>query len=1007
MNKLKNFIGIFVLIFSSLSAQVVVWSDDFNSGGGNWTLNINGSSVIPGSTPTDAAGNSWVVDNYFADASGLFTNIPPSPNGGNYLHITCTDGLCGLLGVTGCVFNTSNFTNKVARLTNPIPGATLSGGPYELRFEWIANGQAGSAFGKLVYSVDGGPWQEFSTNYQGVSTWQNEAINLSTLGWNPGQSLQIGFRWRNQSSGNDPAFGIDNVRITTVAASNTITTNTITPTVYCAGSNITVSFTSTGTFNAGNQYILQMSDATGSFASPTTIGSINSTANSGSITGTIPGGTPSGTGYRFRIVSTNPAVTGTDSGQNITINATINPTVSITANPGNTICVGDNVTFTATPTGLGAVTPTYQWTVNGNNVGANSSTYTTNSLSNGDVVQVTMSYSGPCNSGNVNSNTITMNVTSGSPASVSIDVSPNDTVCAGSTLIFTATPTNGGSNPSYQWTVNGNNVGTNSATFTTNNLNNGDVVQVTMTSSSACVSGSPTVSSNTITITFGLQASCSTIGANTGSPATIFANISGGAAPYTFTVTNFGDNTNDSQSGVNATTTSFSHVYPAAGVYTVSITVTDANGCQATTTCNVTITSVVTNLPIAGFTSSPFTGCDTLTVYFTNTTVNGTSYLWDFGDGTTSTDVNPIHFYSGAGSYNVTLIATNADGSDTLFVPNAVYINPQPVANAIVNDVCVGRQTNFIDASLHATGWSWEFGDGNSSNLQNPSHIYADTGTYNVTLSITGLGGCSDSYSFTVQVLPNPDADFSYVATPDCGKNMVIFTNNSSNATAYLWNLGDGTFSSDTNVTHQYNVAGNYIVYLTAFAGDCEDIIQQTINITLLPTPTAEVSGPSYALTSDDITIVNSTSNADQVVIDLGDGRTITQTPPFSNITTRYENEGTYTVTLTANNGTCSAVDTFMIKVEYPEIVTIPNAFTPNGDGLNDTWFPVVSGSDNYETIIYDRWGILITTLKPNDKWDGKWNGKPCPEGVYIYHLTGTMKKGKRFKRSGSITLLR
>lgn len=1007
MYRLSNIFFIAILIVSYCKSQTVVWSDDFNSGAGNWTLNLNGASVISGSTPTDAPGNSWVVDNNFTDASGFFGSIPVSPNGGNYLHITCVDGLCSALGVTGCVFNTSNATNKVTRLTNPIPGSTLSSGPYTLRFEWICNGQAGSAFGKLVYSINGGAWQEHSTTYVGVSTWQNEAIDLSTLGWSPGQSLQIGFRWRNQSSGNDPAFGIDNVRITTTVVSNTITTSTISPTVYCAGDNISVNFTSTGTYNAGNTYTLQMSDATGSFASPTVIGTLSSTANSGTISGTIPIATPAGTGYRFRVVSSNPAVTGSDNGQNITINTTINPTVSISANPGSTICTGDNVTFTATPTGLGAVVPTYSWTVNGNPVGTNSSTFSSSSLNNGDVVQVFMSFTGSCNSGVVNSNQIVMTVTSGSPASVDISVSPNDTVCAGNTLVFTATPTNGGSNPSYQWTVNGANVGTNSATFTTSSLNNGDVVQVTMTSSSACVSGSPTVSSNTITITFGLQASCSTVGANVGSPATINANISGGSAPYTFTVTNFGDNTNDTQTGVNATHTSFSHVYAAPGNYTVQITITDANGCSASTTCDIVITSVNTNLPNADFTSQPFTGCDTVTVQFTNNSTNATAYFWDFGDGTTSTDINPSHTYSGAGSYHVTLIATNANGSDTIFVPNAVFINPQPVANAIADDVCVGSPTHFTDVSLHATAWSWDFGDGNSSNLQNPNHTYADTGTYNVTLNISGLGGCTDSYLFTVRVSSVPIADFSFVSTPDCDKNVVVFTNNSSNATEYLWDLGDGTFSTDTNVTFQYNTNGNFVVKLVAINGGCTVETQQTINITLLPSPTTDISGPSFVLTTDEVLISNNTTNADQMVIDLGDGRTITQLPPFSNITTSYENEGTYTVTATASNANCTSIDTFIIKVEYPEIITIPNAFTPNGDGLNDTWSPVILGSNDYQTVIYDRWGILITTLSPNDKWDGKWNGKPCPEGVYIYYLTGTMKKGKKIKRMGSITLLR
>ena len=1007
MKKLVFLIFVLFLNFK-INAQTVVWSDDFTAGGGNWTLNVNGTSLITGSTPTNGSEpNSWIVNNNYNTFSG---NIPSSPNGGNYLHVTCLTSICNLLGVSGnIVFNagSTTSTNRIAHLTNPIPGATLSGGPYTLRFEWICQGQAGSAFGKLVYSVNGGPWQEYSATYVGTSTWQNEAIDLSTLGWNPGQSFQLGFRWRNQSSGNDPAFGVDNVRITTTVATNSITTSTINPTVYCAGDNISVNFTSTGTFNAGNVYTLQMSDASGSFASPVVIGTLNSTANSGTISGTIPGGTSPGTGYRFRVVSSNPATIGSDNGQNITINGTINPTVSISATPGTVICTGDNVTFTATPSGLGAVIPTYTWTVNGNPVGGNSPTYSSTAINNGDVVQVFMSFTGPCNSGVVNSNQIVMTVSAGTPASVSIDVSPNDTVCAGNTLIFTATPTNGGANPSYQWTVNGNPVGGNSATFTTNSLNNGDVVAVTMTSSSSCVQGPNVVTSNPITIHFGIEATCSTIGAVDGSPATINVNISGGALPYTFAVTNFGDNTNDTQNNVNSTSTTFTHIYPAPGVYTVSITVTDANGCQATTSCDVTISSLITDLPIADFNSTPFSGCGSATVQFNNTSQNAISYFWDFGDGNTSNAVSPSHTYSSPGSYHVTLIATNANGSDTIFIPNAVYIYPQPIANAIANDVCLGNAMNFTDVSIHATSWNWNFGDGNTSLLQNPSHTYADTGTYNVTLNITGFGGCTDSYSFTVRVSQVPTPNFSFVTNPDCDNNTVNFTNNSTNATSYIWDLGDGTFSSDVNPVHTYTASGNYLVKLTAFTGDCEVQTQQIVNVTLLPNPTVDISGPSYALTSDDVIITVSVTGANDAVIDLGDGRVINQSAPFSIITTRYENEGNYVVTLTSSSGTCTSQDTFHIKVEFPEIITIPNAFTPNADGLNDLWFPIIVGSDDYQTVIYDRWGIQITTLKPNDKWDGKFNGKPCSEGVYFYNLTGSFKKGKKFKRTGTITLIR
>jgi hypothetical protein len=159
--------------------------------------------------------------------------------------------------------------------------------------------------------------------------------------------------------------------------------------------------------------------------------------------------------------------------------------------------MGTNVTFTASPTNGG--TPSYQWKLNGNNVGTNSNTYQNAGLLNGDVVTVVMTSSIACaNPATVTSNGITIVVTGSVVPSVSIVANPGNTICAGTNVTFTATPTNGGT-PSYQWKLNGNNVGTNSNTYSNNGLLNGDVVTVVMTSSIACANPA-TATSNGITI---------------------------------------------------------------------------------------------------------------------------------------------------------------------------------------------------------------------------------------------------------------------------------------------------------------------------------------------------------------------------------------------------------------------------------------------------------------------------------------------------------------------------
>jgi hypothetical protein len=169
---------------------------------------------------------------------------------------------------------------------------------------------------------------------------------------------------------------------------------------------------------------------------------------------------------------------------------------TIAANPGNNICAGTPVIFTATPTNPGA-TPIYQWQVNGVNAGTNSPTFTSSTLVNTDKVTVIMTSSATCpSSATVTSNQITMTVNALITPSVTIGASAT-TICPGNSVTFTATPINGGSSPSYQWQVNGSNVGTNSPTFTTSSLVNGDVVRVILTSNAPCASPTTATSSNT------------------------------------------------------------------------------------------------------------------------------------------------------------------------------------------------------------------------------------------------------------------------------------------------------------------------------------------------------------------------------------------------------------------------------------------------------------------------------------------------------------------------------
>jgi hypothetical protein len=299
---------------------------------------------------------------------------------------------------------------------------------------------------------------------------------------------------------------------------NTISTSAISGSPFCSGATVSVPFTYSpaGNFPSGGSctFTAELSDALGSFVSPTAIGTVVSTASgSQTITATIPGGTTTGTGYRIRVTSNSPTVTGSDNGANLTINTTVTPSVSIASSPAavlgvTTICAGTSVTFTATPTNGGS-SPTYQWKLNGGNVGTNSVTYSNSALANTDVVTCEMTSNAVCpTAATVTSNTITMTVNALVTPAVSIVSSPAavagvTTICSGTAVTFTPTPTNGGASPTYNWWKNGVGTGTNlgtSATYTGPTLADGDAIACVMTSNATCPSPA-TATSNTITIT--------------------------------------------------------------------------------------------------------------------------------------------------------------------------------------------------------------------------------------------------------------------------------------------------------------------------------------------------------------------------------------------------------------------------------------------------------------------------------------------------------------------------
>jgi gliding motility-associated-like protein len=314
------------------------------------------------------------------------------------------------------------------------------------------------------------------------------------------------------------------------------------------------------------------------------------------------------------------------------------------------------------------------------------------------------------------------------------------------------------------------------------------------------------------------------------------------------------------------------------------------------------------------------------------------SIHWDFGDGSTATVQEPFHIYADSGTYNVTvgIFNTSLGCSETNTIPLKIYRLPEP--NFTGDTVCLGEPAIFTDQSTASAGesiiaWNWDFGDGTTSNVQNPPpHFYSAPGNYNVSLSVTNsTSGCTDTITKTAVVRPLPTAGFTVNVNELVTNKPILFVDQSLGGVKWLWNFGDGTQSLITdplnrNPEHTYSAAVKSV--------DMEQVVYNQYNCT----------------------------------------------------------------------------DTARLHLDLNVYFVLPNAFTPNGDGANDGFHPNYKGIEKLmEFRIYDRWGQMVFNGDGDLKavWDGKYKGADQPLGVYVVYAKAIAFNQEEYVYSGKVTLIR
>jgi hypothetical protein len=826
-------------------------------------------------------------------ASTQSTSVTPTAAGANTYTVTVTSGGCSntaSVSVTANAAPTANAGNDVTISSGSSTTLTATGGG---TYAWNTGGSTAS----ITVSPTTTTTYTVTVTSGGCTASDNVTVTVSagtlsvTTTATPnavcsGTSTQLtatptGGSTYTYSWSSSPAGFTSTSQTPTVAPTvNTTYTVTVTSSGNTATSNITVTVYSLPVANAGNDAAI----CNGSSTNLTASGGTGYAWNTGGNTATITVSPTITSTYTVTVTDAHTC-TATDA-VIVTVNSTVAASNTIIANPTGAICTGSSVTFTASATNGGA-SPTYQWKNNGTNItGATNSTYTSSSLTNGNIITCAMISNLGCVTGSpATSNAITMSVNSNVTASVSIAANPTGSICAGTSVTFTATASNGGTSPTYQWQINSSNIsGATNSTYTSTMLSNSDVVTCIMASNLICATGSP-ATSNTITMSVNSSVAAGiTISANpagaicTGTNVTFTAAPSnGGATPgYQWKI-----NGSNISGATNSTYASASLVNNDAVTCVMTSNASCVSGSPATSNA-ITMqvnSALATSVNISVSPSS--TICNGSSVTFTATAANGGAtpvYQWQLNGsivGTNSSTYTTSAINNGD-VIQCILTSSNscATGSPTNSNQIAMTIASSLTASISIatntSPVCEGQPMTFTTSPQNGGSspvYQWQV---NGANVGSNSTTYTSSTLLDgdiITCLMVSSESCSTGSPATSNLII---ADINPIPqTPVISQNGNTLTSSvaSGNQWYYQNLVGDLLISGATGQTYVPIVTGEYYTIATGNGGCMSDTsniiymiitgIDELINsqVNIFPNPTNGIIHFDYSIKGQSVTV--------------------------------------------------------------------------------------------------------------------------------------------------------
>lgn len=412
--------------------------------------------------------------------------------------------------------------------------------------------------------------------------------------------------------------------------------------------------------------------------------------------------------------------------------------------------------------------------------------------------------------------------------------------------------------------------------------------------------------------------------------------------------------------------------------------------------------------------------CAGLSYQMINISQGATKYKWDFGvEGSladTSRSRSPTFTFPDTGVYKVMLIANPgwpcADTSVSIFdVRYKVIAHFQDPPIQCLNNNSVQFKAEGTFGSSAKFFWLFKDSTLRESTQRNPLVSFTEAGRFPVYLTIKE-NGCESTHRGSIELVKNPVSNFSFDVDSGCRPLQVNFTQISQHADKpkFTWDLGDGNILYGSNITHLYTQPGNYnVTLLVDNQGACKDTsfkkIHDAISVLPLPTSAFRVSKRLASKFESIIQFFDESIQATKVEYYPIPGIKLKQKDPLF----KFPDTGYFNIMQISYNLFGCADTSFQLIYIYDEFhCYIPNAFTPNGDGNNEYFKPVISGVKKYHFQVYNRWGeLLFQTHESTQGWDGTRNGQASQVGNYVYVVEAIDKIGNEKAYKGTFLLIR